>query len=84
MSIISSVGHARKTWLAAATTTLAIITVSCVIGVLSTPLAAFITAAICTLITAAGFSLARAARKMDTIFTEELGNRATPPQRRAG
>jgi hypothetical protein len=82
MSIISSVGHARKSWLVATTTSLAIITLSCVVGVLSTPLAAFITAAICTLLTAAGFALARAARKMDTIFAEELGGRAVRRHRR--
>lgn len=84
MSIISSVSPARKTWLTAATTSLAIITLSCVIGVLSTPLAAFVMAATCTLVTASGFALARAARKMDKIFAEELGGRAVDPQRRAG
>jgi hypothetical protein len=84
MSMISSVSHARKTWLTAATTSLAIITLSCVVGVLSTPLAAFITAATCSLVTASGVALARAARKMDTIFAEELGGRAVKRHRRAG
>jgi hypothetical protein len=83
MSIISSVSHARKSWLATATTTLAIVALSCVVGVLTTPLVAFITAVICTLITAAVFALARAARQMDTIFTEELGRQAVAPRKRA-
>ncbi|WNV91677.1 hypothetical protein [Umezawaea sp. Da 62-37] len=75
MSIISSVGHARKTWLATATTTLTIITLSCVVGVMTTPLFAFFTAVACTLVTAAAFALARASRTMDTIFSEELDDR---------
>ncbi|PRY46160.1 hypothetical protein [Umezawaea tangerina] len=76
MSIISSVGHARKTWLATATTTMAIVTLSCVVGVLTTPFFAFLTAAACSLVTAAAFALARASRTMDTIFSEELDDRS--------
>ncbi|MCS7483399.1 hypothetical protein ACFFQW_37290 [Umezawaea endophytica] len=72
MSIISSVSHARKTWLATATTTVMIVTLSSIVGVLTTPLFAFLTAAACTLVAAAGVALRRAARTMDTIFTEEL------------
>ena len=75
MSIISSVGHARKTWLATATTTVAIVTLSSIVGVLTTPLFAFITAAACTLVAAAVVALARASRTMDTIFAEELDER---------
>ncbi|MFD9735906.1 hypothetical protein [Umezawaea sp. NPDC059074] len=75
MSIISSVGHARKTWLATATTTLVIITLASIVGLLTTPLFAFVTAAVGVLVTAAGFALARAARTMDTIFAEELDRR---------
>lgn len=83
MSIISSVSHARKPWLATATTTLAIITLSCLVGVLTTPLVAFITAVTCTLITTAGFSLARASRKVDAILAEELGRPTIEPRRHA-
>jgi len=72
MSIISSVSHARKTWLAAASTSLAIITLSSLVGVLTTPFVAFITAAACALVTAACLALARASRTMGTIFAEEL------------
>jgi hypothetical protein len=75
MSIISSVSHPRKSWLATATTTVAIVTLSSIVGVLTTPLFAFITAAACTLAVAAGVALARAARTMDTIFAEELDDR---------
>jgi hypothetical protein len=75
MSITSSVSHARKTWLATATTTVAIVTLASIVGVLTTPLFAFLTAAACTLVVAAGVALARAARTMDTIFTEELDDR---------
>ncbi|MET1074826.1 MAG: hypothetical protein ABWY11_19415 [Umezawaea sp.] len=76
MSIISSVGHARKTWLATATTTLTIVTLSCLVGVMTTPFFAFLTAAAATLVTAAAFALARASRTMDTIFSEELDDRS--------
>ncbi len=77
MSIISSVDPPRKTWLTTATTTLVIVTLSSLVGVLTTPLFAFLTAAAGTLLTAAGFALARAARTMDTIFAEELDDRTS-------
>jgi hypothetical protein len=70
--------------MATATTTLAIVALSCAVGVLTTPLAAFITAVICTLITAAVVALTRATRTMNTIFTEELDTRAVAPRKRAG
>jgi hypothetical protein len=79
MSIISSVGHARKSWLATATTTLAIVTLASIVGVLTTPLVAFVTAAAGVLVTAAGFALARATRTMDVIFAEELDRRDSRP-----
>ncbi|HEX6341375.1 hypothetical protein [Umezawaea sp.] len=69
-----------------ATTALTIVTLSSLVGVLTTPLFAFLTAAACTLVTALGVALSRAARTMDAIFAEELDDRrrqAPTPLKRA-
>jgi hypothetical protein len=77
MSITSAVGPARKTWIKVLARTLAVVTLSSIVGLLTSTLAAIITAASCAIIVVAADALVRASRTIDTIFDEEL---SAPPQ----